>query len=201
MYHIRDPFAHVPLLWKWLSVLFAELTGFAYACKLLLGKGRESDYDSFRLHSFELLEIDVVDPFVPQLYVGVGSMALGKHCRFHLVRIEDEHSTFFSSASDNSAFLFDEATMVVESNLHALFHDLADQDQILRYSWNMLDILDVGMIDLFVEGDISNMLNGVDYVIPCFHIAGSLGFSQFWKPICTRRHMIGCTRVDQPYIF
>ena len=65
MYYIQDPFAHVPLLWERLSVLFAELAGFTYTCNLLLGKGRESDDDSFRLHSFELLEINVADSFVP----------------------------------------------------------------------------------------------------------------------------------------
>ena len=45
-------------------MLFTELAGFTYACNLL-GKGRESNDDPFRLHSFELLEIDVADPFVP----------------------------------------------------------------------------------------------------------------------------------------
>ena len=65
MYHIRDPFIHVPLLWERLSVLFAELVGFSHTCNLLLGKGRESDDDSFRLHSFERLAIDVAHPFMP----------------------------------------------------------------------------------------------------------------------------------------
>ena len=64
MYHIRDPFIHVPLLWERLSVLFSELAGLTHACNLLLSEGRESDDNSFRLHSFELLEIDVADPFV-----------------------------------------------------------------------------------------------------------------------------------------
>ena len=58
----------------------------------------------------------MVDPFVSYLYVNVDFMALGKHCRFHLVRIENEHSTFSSSAIDNSAFLFDQAPSLAEAN-------------------------------------------------------------------------------------
>mgnify|MGYP000550673338 CR=1 FL=1 len=181
-------------------MLLAELASFTQSNNLLLYKGRESDDDSFRLHSFELLEIDVADPFVPQLYVGVGSMALSKHCRFHLVRIEDEHSSFSSSASYDSAFLFDEAATFVELNLHDLFHDLADRDQILYSSWHMQDILDIGLIVVFAEGDIFDMLNGVDCVIPSFHIAESFGFSRFSKPIYMRRHVNGCTLIDKPYI-
>ena len=65
MYYIQDPFAHVPLLWERLSMLFSELAGLTHACNLLLSEGRESDGDSFHLHSFELLEIDVAYPLVP----------------------------------------------------------------------------------------------------------------------------------------
>ena len=44
-------------------MLFTELASFAYTCNLLLSKGQESDDDSFDLHAFHLLEIDVADPF------------------------------------------------------------------------------------------------------------------------------------------
>ena len=98
-------------------MLFVKLSGFAYTRNVLLGKGWESDDDSFRLHSFELLKINVTNSFVSQLYVSVGFMALGKHCRFHLVGIEDEHLTFTSTTSDNSTFLFDEAVTVIEAQL------------------------------------------------------------------------------------
>ena len=70
---------------------------------------------------------------MPQLYVGVGSLAPSIHCRFHLVRAEDEHLTFSPTASDKSTFFFDEASFVVEMNLHALFHYLTNWDQILHY--------------------------------------------------------------------
>ena len=78
-------------------------------------------------------------------------MALGKHCRFHLVRFEDEHPTFSSTTSDNSAFIFYEAPSIVEANMHALFYNLADRDRILRYSRNMQDVIDVGLVALFSE--------------------------------------------------
>mgnify|MGYP007109642940 CR=1 FL=1 len=65
MYYIQDSFAYVTLLRERLPMLFTELASFAYTCNLLLSKGRESDDDSFDLHAFHLLEIDVADPFVP----------------------------------------------------------------------------------------------------------------------------------------
>ena len=61
-------------------MLLAELASFTHSGNLLLCKSRESDDDSFRLHSLELLEIGVAYPLEPQLYVGVGSLALGIHC-------------------------------------------------------------------------------------------------------------------------
>ena len=94
------------------------------------------------------------------------------------MRIRNEYSAFSSSASDNAAILFNEATFVIELDLHSLLHDLADRDQILCYSWNMQDVLDVGLfVDVLVR-DISNMLNGVYYVVPSFKVAGSIKFSQ-----------------------
>ena len=201
MYYIEDPFAYVSLFRELLLVLFVELTSFIYSYNLLFNEGRESDDDAFRLHSLEFLDIDVAYPLVPQIYVSVGLSALGIHCRFHLVRIEDEHSAFSSITSNNSAFLFDDTPSIVEPNLHALFHDLADRDQILRYCWNMQDVLDVGLVALFTEWDITDMLNGLNCVIPSFHIVGSFGLTQLLEPIFMRLHVIGCTRVDKPYIF
>ena len=104
-------------------------------------------------------------------------MALGKHCRFHLVRIENKHLTFSSTARDNSAFLFYEVSFIVELNFRALFHNLANRDQILRYCRNMQDALDVGLVTLFTEWDITDMLNGVNHINPSFHIDGLFGLS------------------------
>ena len=99
-------------------MLLAELAGFTYTCNLLLSKVRESNDVSFLLQSFELLEIDV---------------ALCEHGHFYLVQLEDKNSTFPSTTSDNSTFLFNEATSVIELDLHALLHNLVDWDPILRY--------------------------------------------------------------------
>ena len=127
MYNIQDPFAYLPLFWERLSVLFSELTSVTYASNLLLSEGRESDDNSFRLHSFELLEIDVASPLVSHLYVGVGSLTLGIHCIFHLVRVEDEHLTFSPTTCDKSVtFFFNESSSIIEANLHALFVYLAN---------------------------------------------------------------------------
>ena len=70
--------------------------------------------------------------------------------------------------SNNLIFLFDEASSVVDVNLHALFHNLANRDQVLRYCWNMQDVLNVGLIALSTEGNISNMLDGVRVVFASF---------------------------------
>ena len=53
-----------PHTFEWLTLLLSKLTGCTYAFNLLLSKGRESDDDSFRMHAFELLEIDVADAIV-----------------------------------------------------------------------------------------------------------------------------------------
>ena len=50
-------------------------------------------------------------------------------------------------------------------NLYALFHNLADGDQALCYCHDMQDVLDVGLVTLFPEWDITDMLNGVNCVI------------------------------------
>ena len=66
-------------------MLLAELAGRTYTFNLFLLECRDPDDDSFRLHCLELLEVDMANPLVPQLYVGVGFGAFCKHGRFHLV--------------------------------------------------------------------------------------------------------------------
>ena len=79
--------------------------------------------------------------------------------------------------SDKLAFFLDGAPSIVEANLHALFHNLTDRANILCYCWNMQYVLDVGLGALFLESDITDMLNGVICVIPSFYIAGSFRLS------------------------
>ena len=114
--------------------------------------------------------------------------------------ISSRVSPFSSSTTYESAFLFNEEAFMIELALHALFNDMDDQDQILRYSWNMQDVLDVGFFSFALEWDISDMLNGVNCVIPNFNIVGSIGLSQFLEPIFVRCHVIRCSRVDKSYI-
>ena len=82
------------------------------------------------------------------------------------------------------------STSIVEPNLHALFHNLADRDQILRCCWNMQDVLDVGLIAVFAEWDITDILNKVNCAIPNFHKAGPFGLLQLSEPIFLRPHVI-----------
>ena len=62
-----------------MPILLPEFASFTDCDNLFLGKVRESDDDSFCLHALELLEVDMVNSFVPYLYVGVGFMAICKH--------------------------------------------------------------------------------------------------------------------------
>ena len=71
---------------------------------------------------------------------------------------------------------------MVETDLHALFYDLANQDQILHYSWNMQDVLDVGLVPLFTERDITNMLYQMCCVISSLIIVGSFRLSHISEP-------------------
>ena len=89
---------------------------------------------------------------------------------------------------------------VIEPYMLALFYNLADRDRIFLDGRDMQDILDVGLFSVVVESDISDMLKGVNCVIPSFDIVDSIRLSQLSKPNFVRRHVIGCSRVDKPYI-
>ena len=72
------------LLRKWRSAFLSELACFPYACVLLRGKIRESEYDSFGLHLLKLLEIDMANSLVPYIQIGFDFEAFCKHGRFDL---------------------------------------------------------------------------------------------------------------------
>ena len=157
--------------------LLSKLARFTYAFNLLLFECWESDDDSFRLHRFEFVEIDVANSLVPQLNVGLGIRAFCEHGRLHVVRIEDDHPALSSFLRDDSALFFDEAPVLVESYLHPLLNHLAERDQILLDDGNMQDIFNVGLLTFFVERNIVDVPNRVRSVIYCFDIAGSLRLS------------------------
>ena len=91
-------------------------------------EGQKSNYDSLRLHSAKPLEVYVADSLVPQLDVCLDFETFGVHGRFYLVRIEDEHAAFSPPLSYDSTIFCYKASSVVETDLHALLHDLADRD-------------------------------------------------------------------------
>ena len=155
-------------------MLLAELARFAHAFNLLFFECRESDDDSFRLHCLNFVEIDVTNSLVPQLYVGIGFGAFCEHGRFHLVRIENEHSALSSSVHDYSTLFFDETTALVESNLHPLLNNLANEDQILRDGGYMQAIFNVYLVTFFAEWNIADVPNRMRSVV--------LRLSKFAKP-------------------
>ena len=73
----------------------------------------------------------MADSLVPQLDVCLGFETFGVHGRFYLIRIEDEHVAFSPPLSYESVIFLDETTFIVEADLHALLHNLADRDQLL----------------------------------------------------------------------
>ena len=62
-----------------------------------------------------------------------------------------------------SIVFLDEVTFVVEADLHALLHDLADRDQILCYCGHVQDILHASLLAFFPEWDaeILSSLHGI----------------------------------------
>ena len=64
----------------------------------------------------------------------------------------------------------------------------------------MQNILDVGLVALFAEWDIADMLNGVNSVIPSFYISRSVRLSELTEPILMTHHVVGCARVEKPYV-
>ena len=93
------------------------------------------------------------------------------------MRIENKHPALSSSMRNDSAFFFDEAPFLVESDLHSLFNHLADRDQIFRDSGYMKYIFNVCLLTSFAERDIVDVPNRVRGVIFGFDITGSLRLS------------------------
>ena len=87
------------------------------------------------------------------------------------------HSAFSSSARDESALFFNEATTLVESNLHPLLNNLVDRDQILRDGRYMQDILNVYLVALFTKWDIADVPNQMSGVVSDLDMARSIWIS------------------------
>ena len=116
----------------------------------------------------------MADSLVAQLDARLGFETFGIHDRFHLIRIENEHATFSPSSRYESAIFLDEATFVVETNLHALLHDLADQYQIICYCWYIQNIFYASLFAFFPEWDIADVLNAMcDVISRCRHVSST----------------------------
>ena len=61
--------------------------------------------------------------------------------------------------------------------MHALFDNLAYQDQVFREDWDMQHVLEIGLFVFIPEWDIFDMSNGVSRVVPSFDIVGTIGLS------------------------
>ena len=74
--------------------------------------------------------------------------------------------------SYESTIFLDETTFVVEADLHALLHDLANGDQILCYCGHVQDILDSSLLAFFPEWDITDVPNRMRNVVSGLYVAG-----------------------------
>ena len=71
-------------------------------------------------------------------------------------------------------FRYESAIFLDEANLHALLHDLADQDQFFCYGGNMQDIFYESLVTFVPEWDIVDVPNGMGIVISGLYLAGSI---------------------------
>ena len=113
----------------------------------------------------------MANSLVPQFQAGFDFDAVCEHGGLHLARLEDEHSSFSTTMRYDLIVFFNEASFIIEPYLHALFHYLADRDQIFRDGWDMQEVLDVVLFSVILKWNISDMLNGVNCVVPSFNIA------------------------------
>ena len=113
-------------------MFFAKLTCFDSKA----GSSMKTPFDCITL------EVDLADSLVPQLDVRLDFKTFGIRGRFHLIRIENEHAAFSLSPRYKLAIFFYKASSIVETDLHASLHDLANRGQILCVCRNVQDILD-----------------------------------------------------------
>ena len=69
---------------------------------------------------------------------------------------------------------FYKSSFVVETDLHALLHDLANGDKILCYCRNVQDILDAIVFSVFTEWNVADVSNGMYDVVSRLYVAGSI---------------------------
>ena len=104
--------------------------------------------------------------------------------------VDVQHVTVSPSLGYESAIFLNEIAFVVEADLHALLHDLADRDQILRYCGHVQDILDASLLAFFPEWDIADVPNGMCGVVTCLYDVGSIECAQITKPLFVGCHVM-----------
>ena len=67
-------------------------------------------------------------------------LPFGEHSCVDVIGLEDKHPPFSMPLCDDLAFLFDEALMISEANLHSMIDDMSDRHMFLG---DRLDVQDV----------------------------------------------------------
>ena len=78
---------------------------------------------------------------------------------------------------NESAIFLDEATFVVEANLHALLHDLAHREQSFVMVGTCKTFFMQLLVTFFPEWDIADVPNGMRSVVFGLYVAGSIRHS------------------------
>ena len=86
----------------------------------------------------------------------------------NVIRVEDEHPLVSAPLLDNLALILDEAPEMRESHLHSLIDDMSDQHQILCYCRGVQDVHQFSLLLNMVEGDFTDMLDGMWGVVSGF---------------------------------
>ena len=74
---------------------------------------------------------------MPQVDVGFDLLSLRKHRGTNIIGLEDKHPLVSAPTFDQLALFFNEAAMVIKSDLHALIENQYDRYQVLRNYWDM----------------------------------------------------------------
>ena len=77
---------------------------------------------------------------MPQVDVRIELFPFWKHSSADVIHLEDKHRPIFVPSGNDSAFVLNEAVMVIKSDLHALVNYLSNRHQILGDHWHIQDI-------------------------------------------------------------
>jgi hypothetical protein len=132
VYQIELVTASITIVGERKSVLLPKLAGFTNLSRAATKFGQTENH-LFRLQILKPTEVDVAYPLVPQVDIRLGFLSLREQSGVGSIvsTVEDEHSPVSVSSRDNPAFLLDEGSEMRKPDLHPLFDDLSDRDQVL----------------------------------------------------------------------